>query len=495
MRSVTGLLLGIDLGTSSSKAVLVTPSGQVVAQASTPHGISWPRPGWAEVDADEVWWADVMFLARTAVPRERAHEVAGICVSGVGPCAVVTDAADRPLRPAMLYGIDTRATRQIDELSDRFGDDALLERCGSLLSTQAIGPKLLWVRQNEPEVWSSAARWYSSSSYACARLTGEYVLDRHTASQSDPFYDIVTDGWCHDWVEEIAPGLELPRLVEPAEVVGGLLPDVAQAVGLRSGIPVSAGTIDACAEALSAGVRRPGDLMVMYGSTLFLMQVTTGTRTHPLLWATSGADAGSRTSSAGMATSGSLASWVQELTGGLPHESLLGEAEQIAPGSDGVVVLPYFAGERTPIYDPHARGVVAGLTLRHTRAHLYRAVHEGVACGVRQILGLLDEAAGPAGRVVAVGGGTRGGLWPQIVSDMTGREQALPAQTIGASYGSALLAGHGTGLVDHEVDWMQESSRVLPRAEYRPVYDRLFDAYCALDAGTRSVAHSLGRLA
>jgi xylulokinase len=155
------------------------------------------------------------------------------------------------------------------------------------------------------------------------------------------------------------------------------------------------------------------------------------------------------------------------------------------------VVLPYFAGERTPIFDPDARGVVAGLSLRHGRGHLYRAVYEGIACGIRQILDLLDHTGGPAARIVAVGGGTQGGLWTQIVSDVTGREQLLPAETIGASYGDALLAAIGTGLVDADTDWARIDTVVTPEPANTRTYAELFDTYCALYPATRDVVHRL----
>jgi xylulokinase len=195
-----------------------------------------------------------------------------------------------------------------------------------------------------------------------------------------------------------------------------------------------------------------------------------------------------------MATSGSLTAWLQDVTGGAPFDQLVREAAATPPGADGVVLLPYFAGERTPIYDPRARGVVAGLTLRHGRGHLFRAVYEGIGFGIRQIVEYLDTSGERVERIVAVGGGTQGGLWTEVVSDISGRDQELPAQTIGASYGDALMAAIGSGLVAPSTDWTTVADVVRPNTANRGLYDELYDIYGALYPGTRDQVHRLARL-
>lgn len=485
------LVLGIDIGTGSSKAVLAGADGDIVATASLSHQMSLPRPGWAEMDVEGTWWGEVVTLCQELVQQAQGRRIAGVAVSGLGPCLVVTDAENRPLRPAILYGIDMRATDEIAELTERFGADAILRRGGSALSTQAVGPKLLWLQRHEPDLWRDVRRWFNSSSYVVARLTGEYVLDHHTASQCDPLYDMAAQDWAADWVDEVAPGVPTPRLAWSTEVVGTVTSEAAQLTGLPAGTPVTAGTVDAWAEAFSAGVRRPGDLMLMYGSTMFFVQVLKASTPHPMLWGTAGLEPGSRTLAAGMATSGSLTSWLQDVSGGIPFEDLVIEAAATPPGADGLVVLPYFAGERTPIFDPRARGVFAGLTLRHSRGHLFRAIYEGIAFGIRQILDHLDSAGEPVERLVAVGGGTKGGLWTQVVTDVTGRDQVLPAQTIGASYGDALLAAIGAGLVPTDTDWSSATTTVVPDLAHRAVYDELYEVYCDLYPASREAVHRL----
>lgn len=493
---MTELVMGIDMGTGSSKGVLATPDGRIVSTStvSRPRSMSMPRPGWAEMDPEGVWWADVVTLARKLVDAADGAPIAAVTISGVGPCLVLCDADDRPVRPGILYGIDMRATAEIDELTARFGAAEILATGGTPLTTQAVGPKALWVQRHEPEAWARATQWHNSSSFVTKRLTGEYVLDHHTASQCDPMYDMAAGGWHDQWATEVMAGMPMPRLAWPSDVVGHVTARAAAQTGLPVGTPVCAGTVDAWAEAFSAGVRRPGDLMLMYGSTMFFVQVLSRRASHPQLWSTVGVDPGSHTLAAGMSTSGSLTSWVQDLTGGAPFDELASEAGAVSAGSDGLLILPYFAGERTPIFDPRARGVIAGLTLRHGRGHLFRAVYEGIAFGIRQILELLDGELGQVQRLVAVGGGTQGGLWTQIVSDVTGREQEVPHETIGASYGDALLAAIGVGLVPPETDWARAGRTVTPNPAHRELYDGLFGHYVALYAATRTAVHHLAAL-
>jgi xylulokinase len=488
---VTELLLGLDVGTASSKAVLATPDGTIVASAQREHRLSLPRPGWAEHDPERVWWDDVRALCTQLLggDRTRARRVSAVGVSGIGPCVAPCDGEDRPLRPAILYGIDTRATAEIAELERRLGPDAILARCGSALSAQAVGPKLLWLARHEPGVFGAMRRWHMASSFVVGRLTGRWVLDHHSASQCDPLYDLDAAAWATDWATEVAPSLTLPDLAWPGEVVGVVHDGGAQATGIPAGTPVVAGTIDAWAEAVSVGVRSPGDLMLMYGSTMFLVGVVDRRRDARAIWTTHGVDPGSLTRAAGMATAGSLTAWLRELTGGAPFAQLTAEAAEVPVGADGLLVLPYFAGERTPILDPRARGVIAGLTLRHTRAHLYRAALEGIAFGVRHNL---EAMGGRPSRAVAVGGGTAGRLWTQIVSDACDLVQEVPVETIGASYGDARLAAEAVGLAECGGSWARLAERRCPDPAQRAIYDARYAHYRALYPATRDVVHVLG---
>lgn len=486
------LLLGIDIGTSSSKGVLTDADGRIVAQAVREHRTSSPRPGWAEHDAHQVWWRDFTEIAAEllagVLPGER---LAGIGVSGIGPCLLPADADDSPLRPAILYGVDTRSGDQIDELTARYGQDEIMRRCGSALTSQALGPKFAWVRQREPDVYGRMRRWYMASSYLVRRLTGAYVLDHHSASQCDPLHDLRGGGWIEEWCEEVAPGLEWPQLVAPAQVVGEVTAEAAAATGIPAGTPVVAGTIDAWAESAAVGATGPGDLMLMYGTTMFLVNVVGRPVPDVRLWSTAGTFEDTYCLAAGMATSGAITAWLRDLTGA-DYTTLTKEAGELPPGAEGLLMLPYFAGERTPVFDPDARGVVAGLTLRHGRAHLYRAALEATAFGVRHNLAAMREAGGDLRRLVAVGGGARD-LWTQIVTDVTGLEQTVPRHTIGAAHGDAFLAAVGTGLARREDidEWNPPRSTVTPDPARASVYDELYEHYLSLYPSTRDVMHAL----
>lgn len=496
------LVIGIDIGTASTKGVLVDPGsgGEIVTVTRREHSMNLPGGARAEMDADAVWWRDTIEILgelNQAAGAEGAG-VAGVCISGMGPCVVQADAELVPRAPAILYGVDGRASEQIDWMNEQLGTDMILRRCGKELSSQAVGPKLKWLIDHTEG--RAGDRWYGCHSYVLARLGGRWVLDHHTASQCDPLYDINTQDWARDLAQEVLPGTPLPELVWPGEVVGELCAEAAEATGLPVGTPLLSGTVDAWAEAFSAGARKPGDLMLMYGSTMFFVQVLDqlrGAVQVPVrrgLWTTSGIERDTHTLAAGMSTSGSLTQWVQQLTGDAPFETLIEEAGQAPPGAEGLVTLPYFSGERSPIYDPQSRGLMLGLTLRHTRGHIFRSVYEGIACGVRQITETLSSADAPAKRVFAVGGGTQAQLWTQIVSDVTGLEQVVPATTVGAAYGDCLLAAIGVGLVPPETDWAVADQVVRPNEEHRETYEKIFEIYDSLYPATKAQMHALAEI-
>lgn len=481
-------VLGVDIGTSSSKGVLVDADGRVIRSAVRAHGVSRPRPGWVEMDSD-VWWQEFVSLSRELLASGDV-EVTAVGVSGMGPCVLLTDDAGTPLRPAILYGVDTRSTRQIARLTERFGEDEILRRCGSALSSQAAGAKVAWVADNEPELFQRARRLFMPSSWLAFKLTDRYVLDQHSASQCTPLYDTDTQDWYLPWAAEIAPDLVLPPLRWPGDLAGHVTPAAAAVTGLPPGTPVITGTIDAWSEAVSVGAQGVGDLMLMYGTTMFLVHTVSARLTNPSLWGTVGALPGTRNLAGGLATSGAITAWLRELFGSPEYPELLRLAEAAGPGARGLLMLPYFAGERTPILDPEARGIIAGLTVSHTRGDLYRAALEATGLGVRHNLEAIEASGGDIRRIVAVGGGTQGGLWTQIVSDITGRAQVIPSQAIGASYGAAFLAAQTGWSVSIDV-WNPVKEIREPRVELAADYDELYGLYRELYTSSKRVAHAL----
>ena len=480
--------LGFDVGTSSSKGVLVSEDGRLLRSATREHTVHRPADGHVEADP-EVWWRELLDVAVELTGPGDA-EVVSVGVSGMGPCVVLTDEVGTVLRPAILYGVDTRASCEIVELDDELGREAVLQRCGSVLSSQAVGPKLRWLARHEPEVWRGARRMHMPASFLVERLTGAYVLDRHSASQCTPMFDRWTEEWAPDWAPLVAGHLQLPELRWAGEEAGRTREEVA---GIPAGVPVTVGTIDAWSEALSVGAHRVGDLMLMYGTTMFLVATVPEPVTSEVMWGTSGVLPGTRCLAGGMAASGALTAWVREIAGGTAYPTLLAEAAASGPGARGLLALPYFGGERTPVADPRARGTILGLDLTHTRGDLYRAVLEATAFGVRHNVESMLAAGVDVRRVVAVGGGTQGGLWTQIVSDVTGLEQVLPGQTIGAAYGAAFLAAGLLGSPDID-RWNPPARTVEPDGTLRERYDRLYDLYLRLYPATRELTHELVEL-
>ncbi|WP_336216202.1 FGGY-family carbohydrate kinase [Nonomuraea sp. LPB2021202275-12-8] len=478
-------VLGVDIGTSSSKGVLVSPDGTVQRSAVREHTVDRPGPGQVEMDG-RIWWQEFAELAREL---GRDVEVGAVGVSGMGPCVLLADADDEPVRPAILYGVDTRSTRQIERLERELGAAEIRRRGGSDLSSQAAGAKIAWVAEEEPERYAKARRLYMPSSWLVRKLTGAYLLDHHSASQCTPLYDVGRLGWHRPWADAVAPGIELPPLRWPGEQAGTITRQAARETDLPQGIPVITGTIDAWAEALSVGAHNAGDLMLMYGTTMFLIHTTAEHRTWPGLWGTVGAAPGTYNLAGGMATSGAITAWLRDLFG-VGYRDLLREAEESGVGANGLLMLPYFAGERTPIMDPRARGVIAGLTVSHTRGDLYRAALEATGFAVRHNIETMRAAGGDIRRIVAVGGGTQGGSWTQIVSDVTGLPQEVRVTSIGASYGGALLAGGLIGQTDVDA-WNPVRHVVSPRPEAVAAYTELYRLYLQLYPSTASLAHGL----
>ncbi len=491
--------LGVDIGTFESKGVIVDGSGRVVAQASRPHRMIVPRAGWAEHRADEDWWGDFVHITRQLLAESGVApgDIAAVATSAIGPCMLPVDADGHPLTNGVLYGVDTRATAEIADLNARIGAERILSFSGNSLTSQSVGPKILWLKRNNPDVFARTARILTSTSYLTFRLTGEYVIDHYTAANFAPLYDVAK----HDWSDELASGIlptdRLPRLMWSADVAGLVTPAAAAETGLAPGTPVTCGTIDAAAEAVSVGVTAPGDMMMMYGSTIFIIALTDGPVRDPRLWYAPWLTPGTHASMAGLATSGTLTHWfrdtiAREIPPEAAWETLAAEAAASTPGANGLVVLPYFSGERTPIHDSLAKGAVFGLNLTHTRGDLYRAALEGIAFGTRHVIETYAETGQRPARIRAVGGGTKNALWLQTTSDAGGFAQEVCGVTIGASYGDAFLAALAIGAA--KADDIHEWNRVAEtvRARRQDVLDARYAQFRRLYEMTKALAHDLG---
>lgn len=487
--------------------MLCSDDGEVLAEAVIEHETRFPAPGRAEHDAEAIWWGEFVGLChRLLEDRVSGADVGAVAVSAIGPCMLPVDAAGRPLRPGILYGIDSRAGAEIAWLEEMFGRRSMFALNGMALTSQAVGPKILWLRRYEPDIFARTERIHSASSWIVHRLTGEHVIDRHTASYFAPLFDVQRLDWDGTFADPIIDLAKLPRLLDASELAGTITADAARATGLLAGTPVTAGTIDAAAEAISVGVADPGEMMVMYGSTLFLIDLVATPVPDDRMWTAAYCLPDRHAITGSLTTAGLLTRWFRDELGEPertravsraenPYGALARLAEGVPAGSEGLICLPYFAGERTPIDDPDARGVFAGLALQHTRGHLYRSVLEGIGLGFRQNLDVMTEMRSSPNRLVAVGGGARNDLWLQIMSDVTGMPQDVPARTTGAAYGDAFLAGLATGIVPSlkslRSDWVRIARTIEPNPDVRSVYDARYDIFRSLYRSTRDDIHRL----
>lgn len=494
--------MGIDIGTSESKGVLADENARVVASLAIAHGMETPKAGYAEHDAENVWWRELCMLSKGLLEKSGVSKksVEALGVSAIAPCCLPVDYELKPLRKAILYGVDVRAAKEIAELEALLGKDEILSRCGAPLSSQSAAAKVLWVKRNEPEVYEKAERFITSSTYLVAKLTGRYVIDHYTAAAWAPLYDVNKLEWTDDKLG-ICDEYQLARCLWTHEIAGRVHARAARETGLLEGTPVLTGTADAAAEAFSAGVQEPGDMMLMYGSSIFIIHVTDALKPDRRLWTGPYLFPKTYAVTAGMNCAGTLTKWFKgvlapdieaaaENAGENPYAALARMAKDVPIGSNGLTVLPYFSGERTPINDPMAKGVIFGLSLLSTRADIYNACLEGVGCAIGQHFDIFREMGLQTRRVAAVGGGTKNEKWLQIVSDIANRAQEVPIVSIGAAYGDALLAAHATGLYKDRKDITARLGvlkTVYPREDAHAAYSKIADRYARLYQKTREL--------
>lgn len=498
-------LMGIDIGSYESKGVLTDLAGKVIASATRKHELEFLGNGRVEHDAENVWWGETVSLIRQLLSDSgiKSSDVAGLGLSGVFSMLPV-DAEGSPLRRGgIMYGVDTRSTAEVAELNARIGEQTILERTGNDLSVQNMGPKILWLKHNEPEVYAAAHCFLPCANAIAARLTGKFNIDHMSAGFYGPLYDPKTGDWAPDLCKGIVEIKRLPTVRWSSEAGGTITARAAAQTGLTEGTPVTVGTSDVAAEALSVGVTMPGDMMLMYGTTAWITLITTEPTHHPQLWSSPFLFPGTYSLHGGMATSGALTRWMRDilasdlvgqgdLGGDQAYSELTRLAAEVPAGAEGIVILPYFSGERTPINDPMAVGVIFGLKITHGRAHLFRAALEGVGYSINHALSAMREAGGTASMVSAVGGGTKSSAWLQSVSDITGVGQRVPEVALGASYGDAFLAGFAAGLFkdpQHILTWVRMKTQITPDTGNRAVYAERMATYLDLYRQTRDLMH------
>ncbi|HNA88704.1 MAG TPA: xylulokinase [Anaerolineales bacterium] len=477
--------LGIDTSTTSSKALLIDSQGEVIAVDSSPHTLQTPKPLWSEQNPLE-WWGAVSASVKSVLEKAGigGERVAAVGLTGQMHGLVLLDEAGNVLRPAILWN-DQRTQSQCDEIHRRIGKEKFIHITGNVALTGFTAPKILWVQENEPEVYAKAKHVLLPKDYIRYKLTGEYAMDK-----ADGAGTVLFDLKSRDWSAEVlnALGIDaswMPRTFEGTEFTGHVTEEAASLTGLKVGTPVAAGGGDQAAQAVGVGAVEAGIVGLTVGTSGVIFASTPAAliepegRLHafchavPGMWHFMGVM---------LSAAGSLQWYRDTFTPAVGFDELVAEAESAPAGCEGLLFLPYLSGERTPHPDPLARGSFIGLTLRHSRAHMTRAVLEGVAFGLKDSFMLIQNAGlGSITQVRASGGGTKGALWRQILASVLEAELVTVNTAEGAAYGAALLAGVGAGAwADVPTackDTIRITGQTLPVDEQVMVYRKMYPIY------------------
>jgi xylulokinase len=493
-------LIGIDVGTGGSRAVLIDTAGKIVASATVEHKpFVSIQTGWAEQDPGD-WWRASAAAIRSAIIKAAipAEEIKAIGLSGQMHGAVLLDATDEVLRPAIIW-CDQRSGEQCRRLTESVGDSRLIELTCNPALTGFTLPKLLWVRDHEPETWQRVRSVLLPKDYVRFRLTGDKATDVADASGT-LLLNVSARRWSSEMLEvaEIASDV-LPRIYESQEITGSISTKAAAETGLHAGTPVIGGAGDQAAGAVGLGIVRPGMISATIGTSGVVFAATNTPaldpkgRVHtfchaiPERWHVMGVTQGAGLSLRWFRDQFGLISE----SGGDPYDSLTAEAARVPPGADGLLWAPYLMGERTPHLDPDARAALVGLTASHTRAHVVRAILEGVAFSLKDSFEILKELNVPCETIRVGGGGARSELWRQIQADVYGHEVETVEAEEGAAYGVALLAGVAAGAwsdVDAACDEVVRTrDRLKPDASATKLLRRQYQSYVALYPALRSV--------
>lgn len=487
--------IGIDIGTFSSKGVMINSQGEIIASCQTSHGIENPKQNYFEHDAEKVWWYDFCKISKELFRKSGVdkNKIAGVGASTLGSDCLPVDKECRPLRKAILYGIDGRCQKEIEEITQMYGVEKIEELFGRPVCSGDVAAKILWIKNNEPEIYKNTYKFLTGSSYITAKLTDNFVIDRFLGIASfRPLYNV--DGNIN---KEMCKNFCQPEQLAQGKIVteiGGYVTSKAEAeTGIPTGTPVITGTGDSAAEAISVGVFEAGDMMIQLGSSVFIYLCTENLIKDKRVRGNNFLIPNTYSIAAGTNNCGILLNWYKEqlfdiftseVNGRNAFEFLMDDIEKIPPGSDGLITLPYFAGERTPINDPKAKGVLFGLTLNHTKKHLYRSMLESIGYSIGQHIDIFKENNLKLNKIMIVGGGTKNTKWMQIIADIINKPLYLMKESIGASYGDALMAGIGTGhfkdfkalnnILKIEKIFYPNFETHKKYQEYRKIYDELY---------------------
>ena len=473
------MILGIDVGTTAVKAILLDQDARVIGEGAQSHDLRCPHPGWAEEDPED-WWRGAIRAVRGALSGHDATALRGIGVSGMVPVIVLLDKRGHVIRPSIQQS-DARAVREIRELSCLFPEEELFNVAGASWNQQVVGPKLLWIRRNEPEAWSRTDHIVGSYEYIVRRLTGIAHCEANWALESG-LWEVERARWIPGVLHAVGiDETQLPPVRRSDDLVGTVTREAAHATGIPEGLPVTAGGADHIASILPTGSTRAGQAVVKLGGAGDLLLTVEAFRPVRSLFIDYHCIPGLYVVNGCMATSGSVLKWfARECAPDKTFAELDREAGSVPAGCEGVVTLPYFLGEKTPIHDPLARGTVIGLSLSHRSAHIYRSMLEGVAFAFRHHFDVLTAAGHRIADVAITGGGARSDVWCGILASVLERPLRRPQFAhVGSALGIALTAGVATGAWDWEfVTETQGTGDVIdPESSDIATYRRLYGVY------------------
>jgi xylulokinase len=474
-------LMGIDIGTTATKITLIDLNGLVVASVEKPSTLLSPYPGWAEEDANQ-WWQNVQVGVPECIHKASidSSQIAAVGTSGMAPAIVLLDEHDQVARNAILQN-DARAVNEIEYLRNITDPADILRRTGSLITQQTIGTKILWLSRHEPQVMKKAIRLMGSYEFVTHRLTGAYYIERNWALESG-YFDLDREDWDDDnlGISTIHRDL-LAKVYWPSEIIGHVSQQAASLTGLKFGTPVVAGSADHIASSFSSGLKNQGEMLVKLGGAGDIMISLDKIIVDESLFLDYHIIPKKFIASGCMASSGSLIKWFRnQFAPQMDYPDLDQAAEAIPAGSNGLILLPYFLGEKTPIQDPLARGTLVGLTLSHTLAHVYRAVLEGISYGFFHHLEVFAKHGMTPTKARCANGGARSVLWKQVTADVLGIRLEQVADHPGSSLGAAFCAGMGVGIFKtwEEIErYIKISDITLPDLENHIRYQKMFSIY------------------
>lgn len=499
--------MGIDVGTNETKGVLINSGCEIVKYMSKKHNVENPPPNFFEQDAEQVWWGDVCYVSRALIEQSGISPESIKClgISALGCDCVPVDKDCRPLCKAILYGIDSRSYKEIDYLNGYYGKETAEKLFGHTLCSSDIAPKILWIKNNLPDVYAGTYKFLTASSYITAKLTGRYCIDKYLAEDFAPLYDLGTDSADEKMCGLYCKPSQLAEIVRATDIVGHITAKASAETGLSENTTVLAGTGDSGAEAISTGIFSPGDVMIQLGSSCYFIYLSDRLINDGRVWPGTFIIPKTFGICAGTNTAGTLTKWFRDeiYTDCLKNEqaggpnafsAMAGSIEGIPAGSGGLITLPYFAGERTPINDPFAKGAVFGLKLNHTRAHIYKSALEGIGYSIAQYFDILKENKLPVKKIMAVGGGTQNRPWLQIIADILGRTVCTAKVTIGASYGDAIMAALAGGAYKSWNDMgkvIKPELEISPNMENHVIYNEKREIYDKLYQLTKELMHKV----